>query len=54
MVKQHKTNPYNTVEGCCVHFLFYFLNIHLSAIINADTDSLENASYQPADKSFGF
>jgi len=24
-------------------FLFYFLNIHLSAIITADTDILENA-----------
>ena len=24
-------------------FLFYFSNIHLSAIINADTESLENA-----------
>ena len=42
-------------HGCRVFrpFCFNFSNIHLSAIINADTDSLENAKYHPTDKLVG-
>ena len=37
-------NTQNLVERCFVRFfLFDLLNIHLSAIINANNDSLENA-----------
>ena len=35
-------STYIMVGGCYLIYLILFLNIHVSAIINADTDSLEN------------
>ena len=43
MDKLCNANSHYMVEECFVHFHCIFLSIHLSAIINADTDSLENA-----------